>query len=300
MHHAAEHVAHMQSAGCSRFALTDDETGDVIAGLLMYPTDAPASVAQLGPFSIELASDAPISAGSFPLLLISHGGGGSNLAYCTTAAYLARHGFIVALPEHPGNTWSDNARANTLLNLELRPRHVRLVIDWAAERGPFAASIMPATVAILGHSMGGYTALAAAGGRPTALARETADGQPRSVAVIADERVRALVLCAPAVPWFSAPDALAAVRVPILLFTGENDDVTPGWNAEIITRGVPDPTRVDHRIIANAGHFAFLSPFPPALTSPGFAPSQDPPGFDRARFNAALNAEILAFLRRVI
>jgi len=36
------------------------------------------------------------------------------------------------------------------------------------------------------------------------------------------------------------------------------------------------------------------------MTSPAFPPSQDPPGFDRARFHKELNAGVLRFLRRVI
>jgi hypothetical protein len=36
------------------------------------------------------------------------------------------------------------------------------------------------------------------------------------------------------------------------------------------------------------------------MTSPTFPPSQDPAGFDRARFHEEMNAEIAAFLRRVL
>ena len=45
------------------------------------------------------------------------------------ALHLARAGFVVALPEHPGNNRSDNSLANTAVNLANRPRHVRLVLD---------------------------------------------------------------------------------------------------------------------------------------------------------------------------
>jgi hypothetical protein len=36
------------------------------------------------------------------------------------------------------------------------------------------------------------------------------------------------------------------------------------------------------------------------MTSPTFPPSQDPEGFDRARFHEEMNSEIEAFLRRVL
>jgi hypothetical protein len=62
---------------------------------------------------------------------------------------------------------------------------------------------------------------------------------------------------------------------------------------------VRDPRRVDHVVVPGAGHFAFVSPFPPEMVRPGFLPSQDPPGFDRAAYQPVLNGEILGFLRGV-
>jgi hypothetical protein len=81
------------------------------------------------------------------------------------------------------------------------------------------------------------------------------------------------------------------------MLTGEHDQATPGWHAQQVTRGLPSTTRVEHRVIANAGHFAFLTPFPPERVAPDFAPSQDPPGFDRAAFHERMYADVAAFLR---
>lgn len=57
---------------------------------------------------------------------------------------------------------------------------------------------------------------------------------------------------------------------------------------------------LDHRSVANAGHFSFLDPFPGTLTKAEFPPSQDPPGFDRERYHETLAADVLAFLQRVL
>jgi pimeloyl-ACP methyl ester carboxylesterase len=95
-----------------------------------------------------------------------------------------------------------------------------------------------------------------------------------------------------------AGGALRNVRVPILLWTGEKDDVTPDFHADLVKVGVADQARIEHRIAANAGHYSFLSPFPALMTNPGFPPSQDPEGFDRALFHDELNAGILEFLLR--
>ncbi|WP_460503677.1 alpha/beta hydrolase family protein, partial [Hymenobacter agri] len=114
----------------------------------------------------------------------------------------------------------------------------------------------------------------------------------------ADARVRALVLLAPATVWYRAARALSQVRVPILLLTGEKDEWTPDFHAQIVLNGVADRDQVTYRVVENAGHYSFFSPFPPERTGPGFPPSQDPPGFDRSRFQPELQAEILWFLQQ--
>jgi predicted dienelactone hydrolase len=153
--------------------------------------------------------------------------------------------------------------------------------------------VRPDDVAILGHSMGTYTALAVAGGIPWTQDR-------RRVEVVADPRVRALVLLAPAAGWYRPEGALREVKVPILMLAAEHDPVTPQWNAEVVLEGVPDRAKVRYRVVENAGHFAFLSPFPPQLRNPGFLPSTDPPGFDREAFHETLPGEVLEFLDEAV
>jgi predicted dienelactone hydrolase len=265
----------------------------------MYPSDAAEKPAHVGPYAQRLALFGQIAPGAFPLVVLSHGTGGSPLVYRTLAAHLARHGYVVALPEHPGNNRNDNRLADTVENLERRPRDVRGVIAWAFASSPFASYLVPDRVAVIGHSLGGYTALAVAGGAPTSFAHES-DAGPQRIAVTSDDRVKALVLLAPATPWFMHAGALAEVRAPILMMIGDRDEHAPGWHGEIVLRGVPDPSVVDYRPVPNAGHFAFLTPFPPAMCDAAFAPSQDPPGFDRARFHGMLNATVRSFLDRVL
>lgn len=255
----------------------------------MYPTAVPAHPVVFGPYSMDVSPDAPVSGGPFPLVMISHGSGSSPLVYRTIAAYLARHGYIVALPEHPGNNRHDNSLEDTLENLENRPRHIRLVIDAIAADPQLNGHVLSNDVAMIGHSMGGYTALAVAGGQPW-----TGPGQ--KVAVTPDARVKALVLLAPAACWFVPNDALKDVNVPILLLIGEHDKITPRWQAQLVLDLVPNPAQVTLRVIENAGHFSFLSPFPPAMQREDFLPSTDPAGFDREQFHVALNEEIRDFL----
>ncbi|WP_080832296.1 alpha/beta hydrolase family protein [Cohnella massiliensis] len=263
---------------------------------VLYPAASAERPDRLGPYALELARGAEPAEGRFPLAILSHGTGGSPLVYRTLARHLARNGFVVGMPEHPYNNRNDNSLEGTARNLAYRPRHLRMAIDWVFGQDAFRGKLVPDAVSVIGHSMGGYTALAAAGGLPRAFPHETPDGTPQAIEVTPDPRIRSLVLLAPASVWFRDEGALRAVDLPILMLDAERDPYTPPFHAQIVVNGVADPRKVHYRTIENAGHFSFLSPFPESMAVPGFLPAQDPPGFDRERFHERLQAEVLAFL----
>lgn len=282
--------------GCCTTELTDPELGITFPMIIMYPTNTPEQESKLGPYDINLAMDAMIKEGVFPLTIISHGCGGSPLVYRTLAYHLASQGFIVGLLEHPFNNRNNNRWANTINNLVHRPKHLKIAIDWFFNNHQFVTRVNSEAVSVIGNSMGGYTALAIAGAKPTSFSRELPDGQEQAINITTDSRVKALVLLAPATVWFRYPKALNEVKIPILMLSAEKDDYTPLFHAQIVLSGVPDKTKIQHKIIKNAGHFAFLSPFPESMAGPQFLPSQDPPGFDRAGFQQELHVEIAKFL----
>lgn len=257
--------------------------------LVFYPTHRAPTTVTLGPYQFIASPEAPVADGSYPLVVISHGSGGTHILYRTIAMHLARNGYVVAIPEHPGNNRIDNKLYGTVDNLINRPRHVKQVLDHLAADRELGAFVDNTQAAVIGHSMGGYTALAIAGGTPWSK-----EGHP--VAVDNDARVKALVLLAPATAWYQPQDALQRVKIPILMLTGEHDDITPDWHAEVVLDRVPDRAKVHFRKIANAGHYSFLSPFPPKLKAGGFAPTLDPEGFDREAFHAELPETIRQFL----
>jgi hypothetical protein len=58
-----------------------------------------------------------------------------------------------------------------------------------------------------------------------------------------------------------------------------------------------DRARLDHRVVAGAGHFAFLSPYPQEMRAPTIPPSQDPEGFDRDAYEPIFFRDVVTFLR---
>ncbi|MEO8451567.1 MAG: alpha/beta fold hydrolase [Gemmatimonadota bacterium] len=276
-------------AGSRQMVVRDEEKGLSFPVLVLYPTRTPPTPTAFGPYTIDVSPDATVAEGRFPLVVISHGTGGSHLLYRTIGTHLAQSGFVVAMLEHHGNNRNNNVMADTHENLVNRPRHVRLTIDAVCPDPQLGASVEPNNVAVIGHSMGGYTALAVAGGTPWSKSRQRVD-------VTADPRVRALALLAPATAWYLPADSLSKVTVPILMLIAEHDPYTPRWHADLVLDGVPDRAQVTCRVIENAGHFSFLSPFPPHMKSPSFLPSTDPEGFDREAFHERLSGELLDYL----
>jgi len=261
--------------------------------LVQYPTLASSTGTTIGPYLFDVALDADVAPGCFPICLISHGGGGSNLLYRSIGTHLAQSGYIVIAPEHHGDNRNDRTLSDTDEAALLRPRHLVLALDHILNEPAFRTAADPVRVGVLGHSLGGYAALALVGAHPWSRR-----GVPLPVS--SDARVSAAVLLAPAVDWYLAPGALDDVRGSILVINGDQDSVTPDEHVRQTLDRLPGELTRTMLTVAGAGHFSFLSPFPESMRRSDFAPSQDPIGFDRERFHRELPDMILNFLNRAV
>jgi predicted dienelactone hydrolase len=278
-------------AGIRHLQVRDPERATSFPAIVQYPTAEPSSGTAIGPYRFDATLDAPLAAGTFALCVVSHGGGGSHLLYRSIGGYLAARGYIVVSPEHPGDNRNDRAESNTELAALHRPRHASLAIDAVLEHQCFRRAADESRICAVGHSMGGYTALALVGGRPWSRA-----GQP--IGTRADPRVRAAVLLAPSTDWFLAPGALAAVSTPLLVVAAERDELTPPQKIRQALGALPGGTPWTLHVVPGAGHYSFLTPFPAEMRRPDFPPSTDPEGFDRERFHVELPRLVHEFLTR--
>lgn len=170
---------------------------------------------------------APSADGAFPLIMFSPGWGNLYFANLFTGVRAASHGFVVALLTHyadgaaPWDPWDEIHIA--LVN---RPRDISFalsaVLDRAATSGDILhGAVQPSAVAAAGHSLGGYAALALAGGDDTVCDRAV---DPRGlpippstcVASLPDPRIKATVTFdgSSQILWFQE---LARITTPAMV-----------------------------------------------------------------------------------
>ncbi|MDZ4870901.1 MAG: hypothetical protein CLLPBCKN_000289 [Chroococcidiopsis cubana SAG 39.79] len=111
----------------------------------------------------------------FPVIVISHGLGSDRNTFRYLAQQLASYGFAVAVPEHPNSNAEQlrsllNGRATAVTpprEFINRPLDVSYLLDVLAQLNrtdpSFALNLQQ--VGVVGHSYGGYTALALAGAK---------------------------------------------------------------------------------------------------------------------------------------
>jgi predicted dienelactone hydrolase len=228
--------------------------------LLVGPLCAPASLlaaaentsftGQPGPYKVEVATydwldksrdrEVPVKlyfprtgAGPFPVIMFSHGLGGSREGYAYLGRHWASHGYVSVHLQHKGSdtaVWKDNPQpmesmrraAADLSNSVNRVADVRFAIDQLTklphESGPLHGRLDLRHIGMAGHSFGAWTTLAIAGevfvGR---AGRETSLGDPRVKAAIA--------MSAPVPRNREQLDkAFAGIKIPCLHMTGTLDD----------------------------------------------------------------------------
>lgn len=290
-------------AGVARVTVQDSVPFDM---LIAYPTDAAEEPFLMGPFTVAGSRDAAIAPGaSFPVVLFSHGNGrrgGTSLVHRDLVTSLAREGFIVLAPFHPG----------TSRPLEDRPRQMRKALDTVLADGRFAAHADAARIGMIGFSFGGAVTLVVAGAVPSlahlaAYCRDrtddprACDGVPTDMSAdVARQQpagglaLKALVLMEPFGALFDR-ERLRSVNVPVLLYRAERSDLKADGNIFALAEALPRPPQ---HVTVPGGHFIFVDPCPALLEKEAPEVCRDAPDTDRAAVHRRIKAEVAGFLRR--
>jgi predicted dienelactone hydrolase len=197
------------------------------AGVTGVPRDV-VRVLNTDLFATPTYRDVPLAPGTFPLVIVSPGGGLSHWLYVYLAAHLASHGFLVATIDHDGDRFglSGDLARNTNRPLDLSELLDQLLSPGDGPASFLAGVIDPERIGAVGHSLGGYAVSALAiCPLPDAFS---------------DARVKALLTLESAIQAFGtqAPGVFSTVAIPTLLMTGTTplaflnqtafDALTPG------------------------------------------------------------------------
>jgi predicted dienelactone hydrolase len=180
-----------------------------------------------------------------PLLVFSHGNSSLAEQSFFMTEFFASHGWIVASPDHTGNTLRDTQGAIDLTAAVFRPQDVSAVIDHMLglpDDDPLSGLVSEEHIALSGHSFGGFTTLASSGSgfavdellaeceqEPTDFC-EIFNGNDAWTdlfrAGFLDERIKVAIPQTPG-GYEAFRDGLADIDTPTLLFTGGMDRTLP-------------------------------------------------------------------------
>ena len=246
-----------------------------------------------------------------PLVVISHGNGGSLLGHRDTAYALAEAGFVVAALTHPGDNYRDMSRS---LRLTDRAPQVSALITFLTKDWQGRAGINETRIGAFGFSAGGFTVASLAGGESDAQSildhcaehpdffvcsfvlpqgLDLAGWKPAG----RDDRIRAAVLAAPGFGFSFDEETLGEVRIPIQLWQAAEDQVLPApYHVEPLRDRLPgDP---EHHVVPGALHHDFLAPCAAEMRAVAPELCRSNPGFDRAAFKREFNAAVVGFFVR--
>lgn len=209
-------------------------------------------------FYVEVHKPKRWRSGKTPVVIISHGLSSKPEDFAGRAEHLASYGYVVAAPQHIGSDsqWTQDLLAG--YNREVfdrndfieRPLDISYVIDELERRNQreFEGRLDLANVGVLGHSFGGYTALAVAGATPdfdylericdpylkkvqtlnTALLLQCrALNLERKAYNFRDKRVKAVIGANPVNRAIFGPQGLGKIEIPTAIGAGNYDPATP-------------------------------------------------------------------------
>jgi predicted dienelactone hydrolase len=219
---------------------------------------------------------------------------------------LAREGFVVVAPFHPGSKEPREA-------LEDRPRQIHKALNAMLADPRFATHADPSRLGMMGFSYGGAVALIVAGAAPSlahlaAYCRDRTD-DPKACDDVSTDGARAnaigkrspdtlavnaLILMEPFGALFDR-DGLTSVDMPTLLYRAGDSDLKADGNIIALAAALPHPPRQE---TVPGGHFIFFDPCSPAVAADVPAACKDAPDVDRAAVHRRIETEIASFLRQ--
>ncbi|MFN4953474.1 MAG: alpha/beta hydrolase [Aphanizomenon sp.] len=224
-----------------------------------------------------------------PVIVFSHGRGSVKTDLRYLAEHLASHGYIVAALEHPGSNKTSfkavNQNKKQLVAPQEfldRPRDVSFILDELEKlnqtgNSPLQGKLATNNVMIVGHSFGGGTALALAGGElqienlkqrcqqnlSTANLGERVQcaGQvlPEKTYQLRDARIKQAIALNPTTSLMFGETGLTKVQIPTLILSSSADKITPALTEQVMGFAkIPSPKWLVG--VVGASHLSVIDP----------------------------------------
>jgi len=281
-------------------SLRDAAQRDQLRITIWYPaaTDAKEQELLIGPPGkalFDVGSVAPQAAFSsdadrHPVLLLSHGFGGTARVMGWFGIAMARDGYIVVAVDHPGNNAVDKMTVAGAILWWDRTEDLRIALAAIKQDPVIGPHLDLSRLGVAGFSAGGFTALVASGARVD-IARfihfcevnpsDSVCGPQEEFVVtkqdaldlfkrpeIAAEavhasddhsipQVRATFVMAPAIVQALDPDSLAHMHVPVEIMLGDKDHIaSPTTNGFVAAKAIPGAIL---KQLPGVGHDDFLA-----------------------------------------
>lgn len=266
----------------------------------------------------------------YPVVVISHGFNSDRTTYAYLAEHLASHGYVVVMPEHSGSNgqqiadWLRGRAQDAIDRTEFidRPLDVSYILDELEENSipdvRFKGRLNLTKVGILGHSYGGYTALALAGATPNfEQLRQACTSEldntlnvslvlqcqalqtPEQPIDLADTRIQNVIAISPIGSNLFGKSGYQNINIPIMMITGGADTIAPALPEQIqpfTWLTTPEKQLV---LINNGTHFSTgnTSPTSPGVL-PGFGDARGPSALARFYIKALSTASFGRYIRQ--
>ena len=267
-----------------------------------------------------------------PLVLLSHGTGGSAAQMAWLGISLARAGMIAVAVNHPGNNGTEPYTAEGFTLWWERATDLSEVLDGMLADEDFGPRIDARLVGAAGFSLGGYTVMELAGARTdvTALEQECKDkpdtaachvpemkdlpqgeslmaavrktsgeSLARSADSFADKRVRAVFAVAPAIGVVLTAESLRGIRVPVEVVVGAKDPIAPAdGNANYLAAHIHGVR--EFVLPGDVAHYTFLDTCTAAGKKEQPLLCGDAPGVDRDAVHAQVGGMAVEFFEKAL
>ena len=266
--------------------------------VIWYPSEASADEKEQAigdpPFFLagRAAKDTSLapSFGTYPLIALSHGTGGSALQMAWLGTYLAARGNIVVAVNHPGNNAVTGYTPQGFVEAWERAKDVSMVIDGMLADRRFGSKIDRKRIGAAGFSLGGYTMFELAGGttdferligwceqsghRASCNPPEMPDLVEKFEAMkdrpdvrqslqhagdsYRDPRIKAIFTIAPAIARAFDLESLKQIEIPVVIVAGAADVIAPpADNAQVYASNVKGAQLTI--LPGGVGHYTFLA-----------------------------------------